>query len=444
MTALVLPFSLPAVLSGGVASDVVAPSEGTVWFDAVTFTVEAALSAATGTYGVWTSGRWDTATWGPDVVWADVSQWVRSLESTRRFSRDLQSWEPGAATVVLGNRDRRFSPLNLTGPYATSGITQIRPWRPIRWRATFNGITYTLFSGYALAWEETFVPGHADAYVTVPCVDEMGRLAAFDGVEMVPVGAGESSGRRIHRVLDNAGHTGTRAVDNGRVTVQATTLAANAVTELKLVADSEGGALWVDADGTIIFDQQYALMENTRSNEIQATFGDGSGTELPCANIDVAYNGDLVANLASFARVGGSAQNVADNASRALYGDRRASRTDLVCETDTQALGLATFWVERYKDPELRVVRIQIKPRKNPALLFPQVLGRRPRDLIRVVVRPIGGGVITRDCHIAGITHRVTADDWTTTFDLWSATVYQTFASSRFDVGKWDSAAWFF
>jgi hypothetical protein len=44
----------------------------------VTLTVEAALSAATGSYGAWDSGIWDTSTWGPDVVWTDVSGYPRT------------------------------------------------------------------------------------------------------------------------------------------------------------------------------------------------------------------------------------------------------------------------------------------------------------------------------------------------------------------------------
>jgi hypothetical protein len=74
--------------------------------------------------------------------------------------------------------------------------------------------------------------------------------------------------------------------------------------------------------------------------------------------------------------------------------------------------------VQRYGQPEERVEQIVVKPRADPTRLFPQVLGRRVRDLVRVVVNPLGGGTITQDCHIAGIHHEISEDDWTTTFDL--------------------------
>lgn len=414
------------------------------WFDGVSLTFEAALSASTGSYGAWDAALWDTATWGPDVVYTDVSAYLRKIGTHRGFGREVQTWEAGTATAALSNRDARFSPTNLSGPYVTAGVTSIRPWRPARLRATYAGTTYDVYTGYITDWIEEYAAAHADTVVTVPCVDEFGRLAAVSGVEVTATGAGESSGQRVQRILNAAGHIGPRDIDSGSVTVQATTLASPTVSEMQLVADSEGGALYIGADGTVIFDRQYALLEETRSNTLQATFGDGSGSELPCSNVRVSYAGDLVSNIATFQRVGGAQRTASDATSRALYGDRRASRSDLVAESDTQVQGLADWWVARYKDPELRVVQLQIKPRLSPARLFPEVLGRRVRDLIRVVVRPLGGQTITRDCFIAGISHDISGDDWTTTFDLWSATPYTAFVSSRWNVGTWDGATWFY
>jgi hypothetical protein len=414
--------------------------------DMPTLTVEAALSAAaTDVYGIWDTGFWNTATWGPDIVWTDISRWVRTITSSRKFTREVAAWEAGTCTIVLDNSKAQFSPTNLAGPFVTSGITQIRPWRPVRWKATWAGVTYYGYTGYALAWEQAWAGGHADSTVTVSATDELSRLAKFDGLALPSQGFGETSGQRIHRVLNNAGHTGSRNIDNGRATMQATTLAANAVEDLKLTADSEGGALWIEADGTVTFENEFALVENSRSNTVQAVFGDGShGDELPCSDITAEYNGDLLKNIISYARLGGTTQEVFDLPSRALYGDFRDSRADFICETDNQVSDLANFTLVRYKDPELRVTQIEIKPRKDPARLFPQVLGRKLRDLVRVNIRPIGGETITRDCHIAGIEHQITGDNWITKFDLWSATPYLLYANSRWDVGQFDSTNWFF
>jgi hypothetical protein len=416
------------------------------WFDGVGLTVEASLSAATGTYGAWGAGRWGTATWGPDEQWTDISPFVRWIRSDRKFANEVQSWDSGTAEFGLSNRDGRFSADNLAGPYVVAGATAIRPWRPFRWRATYAGVTYYGYTGYCDDWVDTWLPGHTDAYVTVPCIDQMAALADVDGLEQVAQGAGETSGARIHRILSSAGHTGLRNIAVGRTTMQATTLAQNVVTELKLVADSEGGGLFIDADGSVVFQDQYALLEQARSNTIQATFGDGTGPELPCSDVTPTNTGKQVKNIVSYARVGGTAQTVVDQTSRALYHPKRKTRTDLICETDAQALARATFDLEKYKAPAKRFSRIQVKPRANPTRLFPKVLGLRVRDLIRVVARPLGSPPVIRDCHIAGIHHDITGDNWVTTFDLWDASVYQRYAGSRWGVGTWGGSdtAWFF
>lgn len=407
----------------------------------VTITVEAALSAATGVYALYDSALYGTSTYGPDANWVDVTAYVRQVQTNRRFGRAINAWETGTAQITLDNRDGRFDPDNLSGPYVTSGVTQVRPWRPVRVRAAYAGVTYEVFRGYILSWPETY-PGMRDAQIVVSCVDEFGLVARYDGLEQTPVGAGEYVGRRIHRVLDNAGYQGGRAIDLGQITVQATTLAQNALTEIKLASDSEGGAVWAEADGAVTFENRYALIENSRSNTVQATFGDAGGSELPYTDIVVEYDGDQVHNVVSYGRTGGTVQTVADATSRALYGDQsQGNRSDLICETDQQALDLARYHLAIRKDPEKRITSISLAPAApaQQAALFPQVLGRRVRDLVRVVRRPVGrGNTITRDVFISGISHTFDDGDWRTKFELFSATGEQVFSSARYDTATYD------
>lgn len=412
----------------------------------VTLTVEAAFSASIGTYGAWDVGTWDAATWGPEELWVDISADVYSITTTRRFSRDLQAWTAGEASVELRNFAGWYSPSNLSGPYVSAGTTQLRPWRPIRITAAYAGVTYPLYRGYVLDYIETYkqpFPGGGGAYVTLPCVDEYAAIAGVDGFEQPPAGAGEFSGARIHRLLNSAGHTGPRNVDVGHVTVQATTLADNVVSEVVLTADSEGGAFWIDADGAAIFDDQLALIEKSRSNTVQVTYGDGPG-EMPYSDVRVTNGGELIKNIAAFCRVGGTTQLVSDLTSRALYRDKRATRTDFLCDTDSQVATLASLWLARYAQPERRLEWIQLKPRHDPRRMFPDVLGRRIRDLVRAKRRPPGGHTISSDCHVAGITHTITDDDWITGIEMWSATPWSQFATSLWDTGLWDDARWFF
>src|SRR3954465_13436288 len=58
-----------------------------------------------------------------DPVWTDVSAYIRSA-TIKRGSNRVDSptirYEAGQAEIVFDNRDRRFDPTNLAGPYTTS------------------------------------------------------------------------------------------------------------------------------------------------------------------------------------------------------------------------------------------------------------------------------------------------------------------------------------
>lgn len=416
------------------------------WFGgAVTLTVEAAFSAATGTYGAWDVARWDSSTWGPDTVWTDVSAYTRSVTTDRSCAHAVRTWDASRASVVLNNRDGRFSPDNLSGPYVSAGVSGVRPWRPIRVRVTYAGVTYPIWAGYITDIVDTWLPGHVDAFVTLPCVDEWAALSDVDGLAQPAAGGGELSGPRVHRILDAAGHTGARSVAAGRATMQATDLSSNTAQALTLVADSEGGGIFIDADGTVVFEDLYALFEQPRSNTPQVVLGDGSGAELPCNDITPEYAG-TIRNIVSYAQANslGTPQTVSDTTSRALYRDKRLTRTDLVCDTDAQVLSLAQLDLETYRQPKKHFRQIRVLPRANAAL-WPHVLGRRIRDLVQVTARPMGSPTVTRSCHVAGVHHVISGDDWVTVFDLWDGTLSTTYAGSRWDVATWDGtgSAWF-
>jgi hypothetical protein len=345
---------------------------------------------------------------------------------------------------VLRNNDGRFSPHNLTGPYAVGGITGIRPWRPIYISVLGNPI----YTGYALSWNESYSRTHATAIVTVGCLDEFASLSRHDGFETSEQGAGEMSGLRIHRLLDSAGHTGDRSIETGRFTLQGTTLADNALSELKMTADSEGGALWVEADGSVWFENRYALVENFRSRVVQATFGDGTNpADLPCTDIRTSYDGDLVANFVTCTRKDGIPQIVDDPTSRALYGDAFGGHTEeLMLETDSDVLALCQLDLLVHKDAELRVESITFTPRRpdRSGALILQGIGRHVRDLIHVNLTPASGIPISQDCFIAGIHHTITHDGvWEITWDLQAGKPWVDFTTSLWDTAVWDTSTWF-
>jgi hypothetical protein len=98
---------------------------------------------------------------------------------------------------------------------------------------------------------------------------------------------------------------------------------------------------------------------------------------MPYSDVSMSWNAELIKNIVTFQRTGGTVQQAVDLTSRALAGDSPENRTDLINDADSQVLNLATFYLARYKDPEYRPKQLILKPRANMATLAPQALGRR-------------------------------------------------------------------
>lgn len=397
-----------------------------------TVTLEAAFGIdPTGTYGVFddaSRGKFNTMKFGPDAgIWTDLSSRLRSWEIDRGKNRATDQYKAGRGTAELDNRDGNLDPDNASGLYVSGGVTQVAPMRRVRWRAAWAGITYDLAQFLADDWAVEY-RGTKDAVTNLAATDIFKILANFNALASTPVGASELTGARINRILDNVGiAAGDRAIDAGRATVQATTLAQNARTEFDLTVDSEGGDGYVDELGKITFKRINAWLEDTRSVTSQATFGDlyppDPTVELPYIRLGRAANADQVGNRFSYARIGGATQVVEDLTSEARYEVKPKVRTDLIRETDPDALYLATRDLYLYKDFEQRLDTMVLKPALYGTQMWPVVLGLKFGDRLTIKLRTPDGRTMTRDCFVIGIKHTVRPGSWIVTLQLASATL---------------------
>lgn len=423
-------------------------------------TVEIALATTASGYATWDVARWDTGTWGPDEIWTDVSDYVRSISTSRSFADDWVTWQTGTCTVVLSNEDGRFSPANLSGPYAPGGITQLIPGRPIRATLTHAGIVYPLYRGWITpAWVEGFQlygPRAGDAIVTVACCDAWREISNLPALEAVaPAGTGETFGPRVSRILTAAGYSGSTDLDTGVVALQATDLSAKPAEELVDTTASEGGTLHVDAAGAIVGRGRYTLGERARSVTPQITWGDGGGTETPWTEIATApFTLENLVNIAAYTRVGGTQQVYRDEESIALYGayaDGSSWADKLLCQSDAEVLALAQ-WTTVRTPPEISVESLTVKPLSVLGIL-PQILDTQMWDLHSVTIRPPStwAHTISRECFVSGISWTIEGGDVTVKYLYAPAGAYRPYARSRWDVGLWGSsdsdpagALWFF
>lgn len=434
----------------------------------IVLTVEIDFSEAITDVGPGTTSAtrtlWDAATWGTSTwdsyapVYTDVSQWVRSVETRRDFSRDTNKYNTSTATVVLGNEDGRFSPLNDSSPYRVGASTGIGPMRPARITAKLPDTPdyvdpYFLFTGYVQSWNEQYPDGGTDAYVEVQLVGVEGRIGNCVRNARTPSGAGELPGSRVTRILDSVGWQNNATNSGGDYPLQATTLEGNAMDELQLVADSTGGAVWFDEIGTCIYATRLGILDlaDPRFFSFVATPATApTEGEFVYADISFAYDAELVKNVISYANVGGTAQIVTAEPSRAIYGDRTQSRSDLIATADSTARAVATKDLITFRNPELRVESVTILPRSLVANEYRSTgwaallnaLHLRRGAYVLFDHRPNAElpNTYVRQVVISGISHSITPDDWRVNVEFQSASVIGAFL--QWDAGTWDNYLW--
>src|ERR1700754_4944443 len=97
------------------------------------------------TVGHPTLGRVGLNPVGPDTVWTEITEHVRTWQfrvgSTKGDDPTLR-FDAGTCTILLNDGDRRFDPENLDGPYVVAGESLLKPMCRVRIVATWAGIDY--------------------------------------------------------------------------------------------------------------------------------------------------------------------------------------------------------------------------------------------------------------------------------------------------------------
>lgn len=379
--------------------------------------------------------RYDTAgdTYAGPPPCEDISCQVRSYSLSTGRDRPLERFRAGTATLVLDDPDGRYSPWRTvadTGVYGT-----IRPGIDVEIWVEIGHAAFPRFAGRVVAITDLFPETGGRHEVRFDCADYMSLLAVFDGVEQTPAGAGETSGARITRICDNAFYDQPRSFDAGTVTLQATTLAKNALDETGLVCDTELGVLFCDLDGTLIHRDRNGLVTDPRYTTVQATFGE-LDPELCYSDIVLASDTDKIKNVVSIANEGGTAVTREDTTSKALYGPHTFRRFDLIHEDPADSTVIADQHLDVYAYAANRIDKLTVQPGANPGQL-PDLL---PLGLLhRIQIRRRAEGFqVVADLQIQAINETVEPDDWTIEYTTFSAAAV--FDAGRYDIDVYDTA----
>ena len=361
----------------------------------------------------------------------DITSFIQTINTTRGRSRILDTFEGGNATLTLIDTTGVLDPDN--GAYAN----QIRPMIQIVITATYSGTEKTLFSGYVAAWNYTYRQDIDAAYVTISAVDGERILNLANVTTVTGQAAGQSTGTRINKILDTVSWpTASRDVDTGDTLCQADpgTLTTS-LSRLRQVAATEIGGFYMDTDGKATF--------KSRSSTISAlatspTVFNDTGTGIPYVSLDFNTDDSVLANSISITRIGGTAQVATDAASIATFFERSFTRTNLLMQTDTVALDYANAILGTRKDANLRVKGITIDSTSDVAATVNASLNTDFFQPIQVTRAQPGGGSITRNLTVQGISHTITTTRFLTTFST-AEPLVEGFILNDTQYGKLDS-----
>jgi hypothetical protein len=337
---------------------------------------------------------------GGVFTWADVTPYVREWHVRRGRNHELDKIQTAEASISFGNRDGRFDPNKAAGPY----FPNVQPGKRIRIRATYSAVTYDIFNGYIETWPQVWSMGPlGDAEVTITAADAFKILSL---AKVSAVRSAEASGTRIAAILDAINWpAGDRSIDAGISTVQAKTYdEESALSALQEVEVTEGGLLFMSADGKVTFkDRTKFVLDSLDTTNY--TWGD-LGSEKIYADLGPLERADTnLWNRVVIDAPGKTTVDVSDSASRDAYTVvYRTLSLSTLHEDQNEMADRANYLLTRYGTPANRVSSMMIGTSID---YWGRLLDRELHSKLRARKRPVGGGTIEQDSFVEGINHDV-------------------------------------
>ena len=347
-------------------------------------------------------------------VIVDVSNQVNRIETNRGRTALSDQFQTGSLTLRIVDQNGDFNPQNVTGPYA--GL--LTPMKKVQITATFNNVTYPIFSGFITSYVTTYPGESAEdvAITTIQAVDAF-RLAQVAQISTVTdATAGQLSGTRINKILDEIDWpTSQRDIDAGLTTMQAdpgtnrTALAA-----LTTVATSEYGALYVDANNSFIFQDRSVTVGSIGGTP--TVFAD-NGTGIDYFDASWILNDVLIFNKSTITRTGGTAQVASNQASIDKYFLHSYFLDNLLMQTDAVALDYALAYTASRAETSIRCDAIVLDlytPNYDTGVVA--ALDLDFFDPITIITTQPGGSLLEKTLQIFGVRMNISPNAWKVTF----------------------------
>jgi hypothetical protein len=340
----------------------------------------------------------------------DVSNVVDSIQTRRGRSATADEFQTGTLTLRIVDQNGDFNPQNPSSPY----FGNLTPMRKVAISATYDSITYPIFSGFITSYTTTTPRNALDVvYTTIQAVDAF-RLAQNAQISTVTGAVAQLSGTRVNKILDQiAWPTEMRDVDAGLTTLQAdpgtarTTLAA-----LTTVANSEYGAIYVGKNGYFVFQDRSVTAGSVGGTPV--VFND-NGTDISYANAVWRLDDTLVFNQANVNRLGGAVQSATNQASIDKYFAHTYNQQDLLMATDADALNYARAYVASRAETSIRCDAIELDLNTdNYDAGITAALDLDFFDPVTITTNQPGNSTLTKTLQVFGVAQTITPNKWRT------------------------------
>ena len=338
----------------------------------------------------------------------DISDQVNKVSIRRGYNLLQEEFQAGTATVRIIDLTGDWNPTSETSIYAGKLV----PLRKVRISADGE----FLFSGYTTAYNYQWDKEQNVGLVDLQLVDAF-RLFNMSNITTVTgATAGETTGNRVTDILDTIGFpTSMREIEAGSTTVQSDPgTSRTSLQAIKNMEFSEQGAFYLMPSGNAKFLSRATIQSKSGVNP---TFFSNDGTGISYRNIVTALDDKLIINSTSITRAGGTAQTASNTASQIKYFPHSYTATDLLVQTDAQALDIARAYTATRAETTLRVDALTLD--LNTADYAAGTTAALTLDFFDTIrVKNVGqdGTVIDKTLQCMGVSHEITPGTWNTTF----------------------------
>ena len=344
----------------------------------------------------------------PGALTVDISDQVNRVTIRRGYNLLQEQFQAGTATVRILDQNGDWNPTNTASPY----YGKLVPLRKVRISADSN----FLYSGYTTAYNYTWDKEQNIGYVDVELSDAFRLFNMSNITSVASATAGQTTGTRITAILNQIGFpTSMREIDAGSTTVQADPgTSRTSLQAFQNMEFSEQGAFFVQPSGNVQFISRANIQKKSGANP---TFFSNDGTGISYRNIVTALDDKLIINTTSITRAGGTAQTASNSASQIKYFPHSYTATDLLVQTDAQALDIAQAYTATRAETTLRVDALTLD--LNTAGYTAGTTAALTLDFFDTIrVKNVGqdGTIIDKTLQCMGVTHEITPGTWNTTF----------------------------